>query len=420
MTIQSTKVYFPSLNGLRFIAVLAIVIHNLEYLKFNFGLDSAFYEAQKNPQGWPLLPILGDLGITLFFTLSGFLITYLLLTEKERFRAINIKQFYMRRVMRVMPLYLLITPLCLWILLQFDFFKIPVYTEGYDTQWGLSAFLNMFFLPQIASIFSIQSPLLMSLLGISGLVYFYLIWPWVISATKQYLTVFIGIFIFFALISSGLYHFSNNSISVVPANIYDKMLTFAHLFFSCTRLGCMAMGGIGAYLLFTLNNRFLKPVFSIYTQLITGVILIELMLFGVQIPYIHHEIFAFIFTIIILNLAANPECLTSLESPSMNYLGKISFSIVMWHGIALMIGFHTARFVQPNMDNLFSNIVYYSTTILFALIFGIVSYEFFEKRFLGVKSGFTKVKSGDIKINIEEIQPKARKLDVRMGVRPEN
>jgi peptidoglycan/LPS O-acetylase OafA/YrhL len=180
------------------------------------------------------------------------------------------------------------------------------------------------------------------------------------------------------------------------------------------------MGGIGAYLLFTLNNRFLKPVFSIYTQLITGVILIELMLFGVQIPYIHHEIFAFIFTIIILNLAANPECLTSLESPSMNYLGKISFSIVMWHGIALMIGFHTARFVQPNMDNLFSNIVYYSTTILFALIFGIVSYEFFEKRFLGVKSGFTKVKSGDIKINIEEIQPKARKLDVRMGVRPEN
>ena len=51
---------------------------------------------------------LGGLGVIFFFVLSGFLITYLLLKEKEQTGTVNVKKFYARRVLRIWPLYFFI------------------------------------------------------------------------------------------------------------------------------------------------------------------------------------------------------------------------------------------------------------------------------------------------------------------------
>ncbi|MFV0470789.1 MAG: acyltransferase family protein [Paludibacteraceae bacterium] len=71
------KVYFLNLNGLRFIAAFMVIIHHLDQLLFNF----------QRPNQWnnPTIQSIDHLGVTLFFVLSGFLITYLLLylTGKE-------------------------------------------------------------------------------------------------------------------------------------------------------------------------------------------------------------------------------------------------------------------------------------------------------------------------------------------------
>ena len=59
------KIYFPNLNGLRFIAALLVIIHHVEQLKGVFGLpyfDNTF------------VLMIGKLGVILFFVLSGFLI----------------------------------------------------------------------------------------------------------------------------------------------------------------------------------------------------------------------------------------------------------------------------------------------------------------------------------------------------------
>ena len=45
----------------------------------------------------------GFLGVDVFFVLSGFLITSLLVTEFDRFRSISLRNFYMRRVLRLAP-----------------------------------------------------------------------------------------------------------------------------------------------------------------------------------------------------------------------------------------------------------------------------------------------------------------------------
>ena len=59
---------------------------------------------------------LGDSGVTLFFVLSGFLITYLLLQEKKQTQTIQIKNFYIRRILRIWPLYYLAVFLSFFVL----------------------------------------------------------------------------------------------------------------------------------------------------------------------------------------------------------------------------------------------------------------------------------------------------------------
>ena len=84
---KSAKVFFPSLNGLRFIAAFVVIIHHLEQIKSFFGLPNLFFR-------WHFIKIVGELGVTLFFTLSGFLITYLLLAEKERVEEFKLAPTY--------------------------------------------------------------------------------------------------------------------------------------------------------------------------------------------------------------------------------------------------------------------------------------------------------------------------------------
>ena len=73
--------HLPGLDGLRAVAVLVVVLYHA-------GLA---------------LP--GDLGVTGFFVLSGFLITWLLLRERERFGGIDVGAFYVRRTLRIFPAY---------------------------------------------------------------------------------------------------------------------------------------------------------------------------------------------------------------------------------------------------------------------------------------------------------------------------
>ena len=100
MNQNSNKIYFPNLNGIRFIAAFAVILHHLEQFKYLLGY--------KNNWENPIIHQIGPLGVILFFVLSGFLITYLLLVEEKQTKTISIKSFYMRRILRIWPLYYLI------------------------------------------------------------------------------------------------------------------------------------------------------------------------------------------------------------------------------------------------------------------------------------------------------------------------
>ena len=105
------RIHFNNLNGLRFLAALMVVICHIEQNKKGFLL----------PNLRALVKHLGVLGVDLFFVLSGFLITILLLKEKEIFKKIEYKKFYLRRILRIWPLYYLVVILSLFVLPNIPF-----------------------------------------------------------------------------------------------------------------------------------------------------------------------------------------------------------------------------------------------------------------------------------------------------------
>jgi peptidoglycan/LPS O-acetylase OafA/YrhL len=83
-----SRAYFNSLDGLRSLCILAVIWHHqLEYA--------------------PGIPLgrLGFLGVDMFFVLSGFLITTLLLRERDRRSDVSLRAFYLRRSLRIFPVY---------------------------------------------------------------------------------------------------------------------------------------------------------------------------------------------------------------------------------------------------------------------------------------------------------------------------
>jgi peptidoglycan/LPS O-acetylase OafA/YrhL len=100
---QKQQRYFqPELDVVRFVAFFFVFIHH------NASHDPVAFGASR----WWAIPLAAftnacGFGLCLFFTLSAYLICELLLREKERSRTIDIRSFYIRRVLRIWPLYFL-------------------------------------------------------------------------------------------------------------------------------------------------------------------------------------------------------------------------------------------------------------------------------------------------------------------------
>ncbi|MBB5896534.1 peptidoglycan/LPS O-acetylase OafA/YrhL [Kutzneria kofuensis] len=149
-TYRRTKV-FASLNGLRCLSILAVIWHHC-------GGDVA---------GIPV-PRTGYLGVSLFFVISGFLITTLLLRERDQHGQISLRRFYARRSLRIFPLYY--TVVAIYAVLVLLVWKPSAY--GNDYLHNLPAFLTYtsnWFVPLGSELYLAWS--------LAAEEQFYLVWP---------------------------------------------------------------------------------------------------------------------------------------------------------------------------------------------------------------------------------------------------
>ena len=101
--IKENKIYFENLDFLRFIAFFTVFAGHTALGNF---LINRIHVDVINKFIWVFSQ--GGTGVSFFFVLSGFLITYLLLIEKEKTGKINVRNFYVRRILRIWPLYYLV------------------------------------------------------------------------------------------------------------------------------------------------------------------------------------------------------------------------------------------------------------------------------------------------------------------------
>ena len=88
--------YFSSLNGLRCLAIIFVIGFHFNSSAIVLGMPNFSFHSLFDR---------GYIGVHLFFVISGFLITTLLLREQQLREKISIRAFYIRRILRIFPLY---------------------------------------------------------------------------------------------------------------------------------------------------------------------------------------------------------------------------------------------------------------------------------------------------------------------------
>ena len=167
-------IYLPGLNGVRFIAALMVIIAHLERFKQKAELPNVFDNA--------IISKLGSQGVGIFFVLSGFLITYLLLREKEKFGRIDIKKFYIRRILRIWPLYYLILILGFFVL---PYLFSPEYFTPIHPDIGTKLFLGSFLLSNVLFLVFGHIFMIGPLWSVGTEEQYYLVWPTLINKVSS-------------------------------------------------------------------------------------------------------------------------------------------------------------------------------------------------------------------------------------------
>ena len=372
-------IFFPGLNGLRFFAASAVIITHVELLKQQVGLDSLWDEKKH-----PVLFNLGGLGVYFFFVLSGFLITYLLLVEKEKTNRISIKDFYLRRIFRIWPVYYLLVVLAFFIFPHIPLLELKYFQRFFCDNFWLKFFLFMFMLPNLALGFFHSIPHAGHAWSIGVEEQFYLIWPWMVRKSGNLLkTIFLFILILLAIKITVLVISSQ-----LPASSFLKGIKE---FVAMLKLECMAIGGIGACIVFQKRNRILSWIFHPASQLLS-IILIPALIFLMpsRLQDGEHIIYALLFLVVILNVALNPGSFIKLENSLFNFLGNISYGMYMYHMFIIVLILKTS----PALTKGTVNAYYYVASFVLTIIVSALSYYLYERMFIRMKSRFSKIRSG--------------------------
>jgi peptidoglycan/LPS O-acetylase OafA/YrhL len=157
----------------------------------------------------------------------------------------------------------------------------------------------------------------------------------------------------------------------------------------------MAIGGIGAWLVYT-NNRWLKLLYGKASQLFSFTLLIACIAFDFKVPFFTDELYAMLFCALIINLAVNSRSLLNLENAPLRFLGTISYGLYMYHPLAVVLAIRFVLFFFPSTYNTFpAQLLTYAASILLTIGIASVSYHYFENYFLRLKRKVTVIISGD-------------------------
>ena len=393
------KEHFKGLDSLRFFAALAVFFTHVELIKKFTGFGTHWIDPEERITKFtvfqsvmskeidPLSPLIAyssALGVVFFFVLSGFLITFLLLKEKKQNNSIAIKKFYLRRALRIWPLYYLIFILGFFILPYLDFFAVPGQDIFFQQNFWGNLLLYAFFMPNLAfSIYTTAVPNIGQSWSIGVEEQFYLLWPLLIRKSKNVLKSILWITsIIIAL--KGLILLSAPFVKLDALVVLKKFLAMS-------KLECMALGGLGAYVLFSNKEKILRIVYRPISQ-ITSVVILPILIYFTPTAFedILHLLFSISFLVIILNVASNEKSLLRFENSTLQYLGRISYGFYMFHVMCIVFTIHFLdKYIGLDNDiSTLQHMLLYGISFLLTVAVSSLSYHIFEKAFIRLKDKY--------------------------------
>ena len=335
---SSDLIYLPGLNGLRAIAALSVVFAHISQDGIaDFGLPAVAE-----------FPMAG-FGVTLFFVISGFLITFLLIKELNKTNTISIGKFYLRRIFRIWPIYYLFIFIC---------FVVFQLTEEQQPLSNPQMWWYVFFAANIPFIFQNGILILVHYWSIGVEEQFYLFWPGLVKLSRSNLIVTATmLLVFFLILKLVFWYFLGNQ-------------SYLYRFISVTRFHCMMIGAVGAILY--LNKSIIINILQNKTvQFISWMLFLTMGIGFLYIPaVVSHEIIAVASLSMIVGQISVKERLFSLENYFFDFIGKVSYGMYVIHPLIVYL---LSKFYK-NLNIYLSLkyfLVYFSViglTILFAWI----------------------------------------------------
>lgn len=397
------KEYFKGLDGLRFFAALAVFFTHVELIKKFTGFGTHWIDPEERITKFtvfqsvmskeidPLSPLIAyssALGVVFFFVLSGFLITYLLLKEKESKKTIQIGKFYLRRAFRIWPLYYLIFILGFFVLPNLELFAVPGQDVFFNQNFWGNLMLYAFFMPNLAfSIYTTAVPNIGQSWSIGVEEQFYLLWPLLIRKSKNVLKSILWI-------AGSIIALKGILLLSFPF-IKLEALVVIKKFLAMSKLECMALGGLGAYVLFNKKEEVLRIIFKPVSQ-IMAVVVIPILIYFIPTAFedVLHLLFSVSFLVIILNVAGNEKVLLRFENPILQYLGRISYGFYMFHVMCIVFTVHILdKYIGLDNDiTTPQHILLYGISFLLTVAVSSLSYHIFEKAFIRLKDKYAQPK----------------------------
>ena len=377
------KIYFVGLNELRAIAAFSVLVYHIELYKKREHIFGHYNTFLRN-----IVESIGHNGVNLFFVLSGFLITYLLIEEKEKNNKIEIKKFYIRRVLRIWPLYYLIMALSFFFLpfaanhldlLQNETFYFKA-IQGLSTDFWYKLLVFVSFLPNLALPLGYLVPGASQAWSVGVEEQYYLFWPVVIDKIKK--TNWVLFFICFIIIKMII------DFWLMKQSGKSELFMGFHLFSRTFKIELMAIGALGAYYSYYHNEKIIPLAKNNILAALNYFIILLCLHYGTN-----HVVLGFLFLFAILS-TVNYATFT-LKNSILDDMGKISYGIYMYHPIIVFFSFAVVNKYVTHQNLWLYNICLYSLIIGVTVLVSKLSYKYFETYFLKLKSkGYTVIESG--------------------------
>lgn len=370
------KIFFPNLDGLRFIAFFMVYLwHAFEDAFTSLGIENVYI----NNLFYTFAN--GKTGVSIFFVLSGFLITYLILSEINFKGRLDVKSFYIRRSLRIWPLYYLV--------LLIIFILIPMVIKLMHLDWGkydMNPLMYVIYLSNFDVLRIYQqggNDFLPSTVTWSVAIeeQFYLVWPLLFAFTNP---KFIKWIFPAVLVSSYLFRMMNYQ---------DEDVLYFHTFSVC---GDLALGGYAAWL--SLYNKTFLSYFKyqsktvrIFSYLAGIIMLYVLQLWQSGYMYAFGRLFqtAFFTYIILDQNFSGSTWLKFSNSKFMSRLGKYTYGLYLFHPLVLvLLTTVIAKVFHIDIGNTLNLFVIGLAAFPLSVIISYLSYRYFESRFLKLKMKF--------------------------------